>query len=67
MKIYSMGEGVFDEVVKDLDGKPCIVLMCDSREELSNALRGVSFDTPVTVVPVFPPAPGSPSGAHDAG
>lgn len=50
MKIYSMGEGVFDEVVTDLAGKPCVVLLCDSRDELSAALTGIGFRDEVTIV-----------------
>ncbi len=50
MKIYSMGDGTLDEAVDDLKGKPCIVLLCDSRTELSDALRDIRFRDAVTVV-----------------
>ncbi len=62
MQIYSMGEGLFDEAVQDMAGKPCVLLMCDSREEFSNALRGITFGDPVTVVRAS-----EPNGADSGG
>lgn len=50
MKIVSMGEGLFDDVVQDMHGKVCILLECDSHEEMSNALRDFGFRDAVTVV-----------------
>lgn len=50
MQIYSMGEGIMEESAKDMEGKPCILLVCDSRDELSDALRGIGFRDRVTVV-----------------
>ena len=43
MRIGSMGDGIFDDTQADLDGKPCIVLLADSREELRAALQGLSI------------------------
>lgn len=50
MKIISMGDGIFDDTQADLEGKPCLVLLADSREELSAAMQSISWGDAVTVV-----------------
>ena len=57
MRIVSMGDGISDDTQAYLDdtqayleGKPCIVLLADSREELSAAMQGLSILESVTVV-----------------
>ncbi len=51
MRIYSIGDGIMDETKADLAEKPCVVLVCDSRDELGTALHGIGFRDPVTVTP----------------
>lgn len=50
MKIFSMGDGIFDDTVEALEGKPCLVLVADSREELATALADIGMSDAVTVV-----------------
>lgn len=55
MRIVSIGDGIFDDTQADLEGKPCLVLLADSREELALAMQAVSFTDAVTVVRATPP------------
>lgn len=50
MKIHTMGDGLFDNVLEEVEGKPCLLLVADTREELSAALQDIGFSDDVTVV-----------------
>ncbi len=50
MRIHSMGDGIFDDTQAEVEGKPCLVLVADTREELSAALQGIGLLDSVTVV-----------------
>jgi hypothetical protein len=49
-----MGDGIFDDTQADLEGKPCLVLVADSRAELSALMQTISILDPVTVVRATP-------------
>jgi len=50
MKIHTMGDGLFEDAVEAVEGKPCLLLVADSREELSAALEGIGIHDDVTVI-----------------
>lgn len=50
MRIHTVGDGIFDDAVKDVEGQPCVLLVADSREEIAVVLRDVRFRDDVTIV-----------------
>ena len=56
MRIHTMGDGIFDETQAEVEGKPCLLLVADSRAELGAALQGIGLRDAVTIVKAAQPS-----------